>query len=93
MLKDRFEVSERRACQVLRQPRATHRYLPKVRDDEHPLTRRIIELASIFGRYGYRQVTALLRLYGWCVNHKRVERIWRREGLKVPNKQPKRGRL
>ena len=81
-MKDRFEVSERRACQVLRQPRATQRYLPKVRDDEHPLTRRIIELASIFGRYGYRQVTALLRLDGWWVNHKRVERIWRREGLK-----------
>jgi len=93
MLKDRFEVSERRACQVLRQPRATQRYLPKVRDDEQPLTRRIIELASIFGRYGYRPVTALLRLDGWWVNHKRVERIWRREGLKVPKKQPKRGRL
>ena len=93
MLKDRFEVSERRACQVLRQPRATQRYLPKVRDDEQPLTRRIIELASIFGRYGYRQVTALLRLDGWWVNHKRVERIWRREGLNVPKKQPKRGRL
>mgnify|MGYP001162243629 CR=1 FL=1 len=93
MLKDRFEVSERRACQVLRQPRATQRYLPKVRDDEQPLTRRIIEMASIFGRYGYRRVTALLRLDGWWVNHKRVERIWRREGLTVPKKQPKRGRL
>ena len=93
MLKDRFEVSARRACQVLRQPRATQRYLPKVRDDEQPLTRRIIEMASIFGRYGYRRVTALLRLDGWWVNHKRVERIWRREGLKVPKKQPKRGWL
>ncbi len=51
-------------------------------------------LASEFGRYGYRRITALLKLYlGWCVNHKRVERIWRREGLKVPSKQPKRGRL
>jgi len=93
MLKDRFEVSKRRACQVLRQPRATQRYLPKVRDDEQPLTRRIIEPASIFGRYRYRQVTALLRLDGWWVNHKRVERIWRREGLTVPKKQPKFGRL
>ena len=93
MLKDRFEVSERRACQVLRQPRATQRYLPKVRDDEQPLTRRIIAMASIFGRYGYRRVTALLRLDGWWVNHKRVERIWRREGLKVPKKHPKRSRL
>ena len=50
-------------------------------------------LASRFGRYGYRRVTALLRQEGWRVNHKRVERLWRQEGLKVPAKQPKRGRL
>jgi len=56
-------------------------------------TARIIELASLYGRYGYRRITALLRLDGWRVNHKRVERIWRREGLKVPRRQPKRGRL
>ena len=81
------------ACQVLRQPRATQRHLPKNRDDEKPLTRRIIELASIFGRYGYRRITALLRLDSWWVNHKRGEQIWRREGLKVPKKPPGRGRL
>jgi transposase InsO family protein len=52
-----------------------------------------VRLASRFGRYGYRRVTALLKAEGWRVNHKRVERIWRREGLKVPMKQPKRGRL
>ena len=90
---DRFDVSERRACKVLKQPRATQRYAPIERDDEQPLTRRIIELASIFGRYGYRMIHGLLRMEGWWVNHKRVERIWRREGLKVPEKQPKRGRL
>ena len=50
-------------------------------------------LAGQYGRYGYRRITALLRAEGWIVNHKRVERIWRREGLKVPTKQPKRGRL
>jgi transposase InsO family protein len=50
-------------------------------------------LARQYGRYGYRRVTALLRDAGWHVNRKRVERIWRREGLKVPQKQPKRGRL
>ena len=61
--------------------------------DEDTLTARIIDLASQYGRYGYRRVTALLRNEGWHVNHKRVERIWRREGLKVPQKQPKRGRL
>jgi hypothetical protein len=61
-------------------------------DDEESLTRDIIKLAVRFGRYGYRRVTALLRDQGQ-VNHKRVERIWRREGLKVPKKQPKRARL
>jgi len=53
----------------------------------------IISLAIRYGRYGYRRITALLRAEGWRVNHKRVERIWRQEGLKVPRKQPKRGRL
>jgi transposase InsO family protein len=57
------------------------------------LTEDIIALARQYGRYGYRRVTALLRSAGWHVNRKRVERIWRREGLKVPQKQPKRGRL
>ena len=54
---------------------------------------RIIELATQYGRYGYRRITVMLKQEGWWVNHKRIERIWRREGLKVPQKQPKRGRL
>jgi len=86
-------VSERRACIVLNQPRATQRRALKSLDDEESLTNDIIKLAVRFGRYGYRRITALLRDQGWQVNHKRVERIWRREGLKVPKKQPKRGRL
>ena len=86
-------VSERRACRVLNQHRSTQRKIPKRPDDEAALTAEIIDLASRYGRYGYRRVTALLRLSGWSVNRKRVERIWRREGLKVPQKQPKRGRL
>jgi len=86
-------VSERHACRVLRQPRSTQRYCFKAADDEEPLTNRIVELATKYGRYGYRRITALLREEGWRVNHKRVERIWRQEGLKVPAKQPKRGRL
>ena len=53
----------------------------------------IVELAKQYGRYGYRRITALLRTRGWSCNHKRVERIWRAEGLKVPIRQPKRGRL
>lgn len=90
---DCLGVSERRACRVLRQSRATQRYLPIVRDDEEPLTQRIIELASMYGRYGTPRITRMLQDEGWSVNHKRVERIWRSEGLKVPKKQPKRGRL
>jgi putative transposase len=65
----------------------------RVRDDEAPLTAAIIQLASAYGRYGYRRVTALLRAAGWRVNCKRVQRIWQREGLKVPAQQSKRGRL
>ena len=80
-------------CRVIGQPRSTQRYRRVGADDEAALTEAIVRLASEYGRYGYRRVTALLRGEGWHVNHKRVERIWRREGLKVPVKQPKRGRL
>jgi putative transposase len=77
-----------------RQYRSTQRKLPRGRDDEEQLTADIVELARRYGRYGYRKVAELLRsTAGWVVNDKRVERIWRREGLKVPEKQPKRGRL
>lgn len=88
-----MKVSERRACRVIGQPVSTQRHVFKIKDDEAALTARIIELATKYGRYGYRRITALLRNEGWQVNHKRVERIWRREGLKVPQKQPKRKRL
>ena len=90
---DMLHISERRACRVLGQPRATQRRVPGASSEEEALSRRIIELATRYGRYGYRRITALLRRESWRVNHKRVERIWRREGLKVPKKQPKRGRL
>lgn len=73
--------------------RSTQRYRVRIADDEGMLTERIIELATKYGRYGYRMITGLLKEEGWRVNHKRVERIWRREGLKVPKKQPKRKRL
>jgi len=89
----KLKVSERRACKVLDQARSTQRHVPRVSDDEEALVKRIIELAEQFGRYGYRMITGLLRNAGWRVNHKRVERIWRKEGLKVPKKQPKRKRL
>jgi transposase InsO family protein len=78
---------------VIGQHRSTQRKAPTVRPDEDALTADITRLASQYGRYGYRRVTALLRFEGWHVNAKRVQRIWQREGLKVPSKQPKRGRL
>ena len=86
-------MSERRACSVIGQHRSTQRKVPVLKPDEDTLTAEIIRLASEYGRYGYRRITALLRSDGWHVNAKRVQRIWRREGLKVPHKQPKRGRL
>ena len=78
---------------MLGQPRTTQRRARKVASDEGALRGDIVRLASRFGRYGYRRVTDMLRIEGWGVNHKRVERIWRQEGLKVPERQPKRGRL
>lgn len=89
----KFCVSERFACKALGQHRSTQRKKPEGRSDEEALTADIIRLASRYGRYGYRRITAMLRSEGWTVNAKRVERIWRREGLKVPQKQPKKGRL
>lgn len=86
-------VSERRACRTLGQPRSTQRRARVVPADETALTDAVVSRAAEYGRYGYRRITALLRAEGWRVNAKRVERIWRREGLKVPRRQPKRGRL
>ena len=78
---------------MLGQARSTQRRCPKEREDEADLTQRIVELATDYGRYGYRRIAEMLWREDWVVNHKRVERIWRQEGLKVPQKQPKRGRL
>ena len=86
-------MSERRACAALGQHRSTQRKIPRGREGEERLTADIIELARQYGRYGYRKIAELLRQAGWTINDKRVERIWQREGLKVPHQQPKRGRL
>ena len=86
-------VSERRACRVLGQARSTQRRERVVAEDEPRLVGRMVDLASEYGRYGYRRITILLGWEGWRVNHKRVERLWKQEGLKVPSKQPKRRRL
>jgi transposase InsO family protein len=75
------------------QPRSTQRRKPHIREDEPRLIQEMIELATQYGRYGYRRITAMLQIRGWKMNHKRIERLWRKEGLKVPAKQPKRRRL
>ena len=89
----RLEVSLRRACKVLGVSLSTYCYQPRLSSEEEELTERINKLAVDYGRYGYRRITALLQMEDWKVNHKRVERIWRAEGLKVPQRQPKRRRL
>ena len=88
-----FDLSERRVCRAIVQPRSSQRYVAHIPDRDKPLIQEVVKLAEKYGRYGYRRITALLQNQGWQVNHKRVERIWRAEGLKVPQKQPKRGRL
>ena len=91
--KEKYNVSERRICFLFSQHRTTQRYEHRQSEFNEKLTERIIELACSFGRYGYRRIHQLLTREGWQINHKRLERIWRQEGLKVPSKQPKRSRL
>ena len=86
-------VSERRACKALGQSRSSQRYQAKPDEYREKLRHRIVELASEFGRYGYRQIRNLLEAEGWQVGKDAVYSIWRQEGLKVPQKQPKRKRL
>lgn len=86
-------MSQRRACRAFKQARSTQRYNKRIKSDEVIVTQKIIELATQYGRYGYRRITSMMNEQGFKLNHKRVERIWRQEGLKVPMKQPKRARL
>jgi transposase InsO family protein len=88
-----LKLSERRLCRVLGQHRSTQRRKPRGRADEERLVADMVELVRQYGRYGYRRIAALLRDAGWQVTDKRIERLWRREGLKVPMKQAKKGRL
>ncbi len=87
------EVSGRRECCVLGQPRALRRYTARVRDDEAPLTGWIVELTLVYGRDGSPRITGMLRNLGLNMNPKRVDRIGRQASLNVLRKQPRRGRL
>ena len=88
-----FTISERRACRALGVPRSSQRYVGAERGREEELLLRIRALAREHPRYGYRRIRALLKREGWSINLKRVHRLWRREGLKVPQIQRKRRRL
>jgi len=89
----KYGVSERQACRVLQQGSGTQRYQSAHRTHEDAFTQAIIALAREYGRYEYRRITAQLQEAGWHVGKDRVQRIWRREGLKVPQKQRPRGRF
>ena len=90
--RQKLGTSERRTCQVLGVARSTQRYeaIPRNEDD---LRLSLIRLAKQYGRYGYRKIGELLRAEGWAVNHKKVERIWREEGLQLPHRHKRRRRL
>lgn len=92
VLQDRLGISERRACEITGQPRATQRYEPKLAADEEALRRALRKIAQKHKRWGYRRAHAHLLTLGWSVNKKRVQRIWREEGLRVPAKPKKRRR-
>lgn len=83
-IREQMDVSERRACNVIGQSRMTQRYKTKQPDKDKALTAEIKNLAKKHKRYGYRMITAKLRQEGWNVNHKRVQRIWQKEGLQMP---------
>ena len=92
-LQSQFQVSERRACRAIDQPRSSQRYQSQPRSDEPTLVKRILELVRRWPRFGYRRIAALLRREGLATSESRVLRLWRREGLKVPQKKRKRRRL
>ena len=92
-LQDEFEVSERRACNVIDQPRSSQRYKEKPRDDDEALVKQMFQLARQHPRYGYRRIAALLRREAWRASDTRIYRLWRRERLKVPQKRRKKRRL
>jgi transposase InsO family protein len=93
MLQSNFKVSQRRACTVLDQPRSSQRYQPTLPDDEPRLIKDILDQVRQFPRCGYRMICAKLRQHGWTINPKRVYRLWKELGLKVPVKKRKKRRL
>jgi len=92
-VRQKLDTSERRTCRTIGLSRSTLRYVSHPTTDDEELRLALIRLAKQYGRYGYRKITRLLRIEGWIVNHKKVERIWREEGLQLPQRHKKRRRL
>jgi len=87
---DQHSISERTACSLVGLSRAAYRYMPLPRGDEEPLQAEVIRMASTYGRYGYRFIASMMRNAGWGqATTAKVARIWREEGLKIPQKRPK----
>ena len=93
LVREALQASERKVCAAVGQYRTTQRYTSSASASSVLLRQAVINYASEYGRYGYRAITDLLRMDGWGINYKRVERIWRQEGLKVPAQQRPRKRL
>jgi transposase InsO family protein len=92
-VRQKLAASERRTCRVIGLSRSTLQYKAAKKDDEEELRLSMIRLAKQYGRYGYRKIAELLRVEGWAVNHKKIERLWREEGLQLPERHKKRRRL
>ena len=91
---DQYKISERTACSLVGLSRAAYRYIPLPKDAEAPFRTEVVRLACAYGRYGYRTIAGMMRNAGWSqATTAKVARIWRQEGLKIPQKQPPRGRL
>ena len=90
-LQQTFEVSQRRACAVLDQPRSSQRYVSEIRSDEAGLVERMLQLSRARPRFGYRRIGSLLRAEGWRASHTRVCRLWRRRFLLMENPSPENG--
>jgi len=92
-VRQKLDTSERRTCKTIGLARSTQRYITHDKNDDGALRLAMIRLAKRYGRYGYRKIAQLLRMEGWAVNHKKVERLWREEGLQLPRRHKKRKRL
>ena len=92
-VRQKLDTRERRTCKTIGLARSTFRYKSVKKNNDDELHLALIRLAKQYGRYGYRKIAQLLRVEGWAVNHKKVERLWREEGLQLPHRHKRRKRL